>query len=132
VGAKGFVVLPKRWIVERTFAWLARCRRHSKEYRIERNDDLPLDDRPHVTALGTRTMNLKTCSKKMVGKLGNLILLDGLTNKKPGNKDFVSKVKLLQRTQVFLDKKLKNATKWEDAEIAVRTKTLAKLAYDEI
>ena len=25
--AKGFVVLPKRWIVERTFAWLGRCRR---------------------------------------------------------------------------------------------------------
>ena len=24
VGIKGFVVLPKRWIVERTFAWLAR------------------------------------------------------------------------------------------------------------
>ena len=29
---KGFVVLPKRWIVERTFAWLARYRRHSKDY----------------------------------------------------------------------------------------------------
>ena len=25
--AKGFVVLPKRWIVERTLAWLGRCRR---------------------------------------------------------------------------------------------------------
>ena len=23
--AKGFVVLPKRWVVERTFAWLGRC-----------------------------------------------------------------------------------------------------------
>jgi putative transposase len=32
VGVKGFVVLPKRWIVERTFAWLRRCRRHSKDY----------------------------------------------------------------------------------------------------
>lgn len=32
VGVKGFVVLPKRWIVERTFAWLARYRRHSKDY----------------------------------------------------------------------------------------------------
>ena len=37
VGVKGFVVLPKRWIVERTFAWLSRCRRHSKDY--ERNPD---------------------------------------------------------------------------------------------
>jgi transposase len=25
--AKGFVLLPKRWVVERTFAWLNRCRR---------------------------------------------------------------------------------------------------------
>ena len=32
VDVKGFVVLPKRWIVERTFAWLARYRRHSKDY----------------------------------------------------------------------------------------------------
>lgn len=32
VGIKGFVVLPKRWIVERTFAWLTRYRRHSKDY----------------------------------------------------------------------------------------------------
>ena len=32
VDAQGFVVLPKRWIVERTFAWLARYRRHSKDY----------------------------------------------------------------------------------------------------
>ncbi len=35
VGFKGFVVLPKRWIVERTFAWLMRYRRHSRDY--ERN-----------------------------------------------------------------------------------------------
>lgn len=30
--AKGFVVLPKRWIVERTFAWMNRHRRLSKDY----------------------------------------------------------------------------------------------------
>jgi putative transposase len=32
VGVKGFVVLPKRWIVERTFAWLARYRRTTRDY----------------------------------------------------------------------------------------------------
>jgi putative transposase len=32
VGLNDFVVLPKRWIVERTFAWLARYRRNSKDY----------------------------------------------------------------------------------------------------
>lgn len=29
---KGFKVLPKRWIVERTFAWFNRYRRLSKDY----------------------------------------------------------------------------------------------------
>ena len=29
---KGFVILPKRWVVERTFGWLNWCRRLSKDY----------------------------------------------------------------------------------------------------
>ena len=32
--SKGFAVLPKRWIVERTFAWLGRYRRLSKDYEF--------------------------------------------------------------------------------------------------
>jgi transposase len=30
-GAQGFYLLPKRWMVERTFAWLSRCRRLSMD-----------------------------------------------------------------------------------------------------
>lgn len=30
----GFTVLPKRWIVERTFAWIGRYRRMSKDYEV--------------------------------------------------------------------------------------------------
>src|SRR4051794_35193679 len=29
---KGFKLLPKRWVVERTFSWLSNCRRLSKHY----------------------------------------------------------------------------------------------------
>jgi putative transposase len=36
-GHEGWVVLPKRWVVERTFAWLGRYRRHSRDY--ERRTD---------------------------------------------------------------------------------------------
>ena len=32
VGAQGFVLLHRRWVVERTLAWLGRYRRNSKDY----------------------------------------------------------------------------------------------------
>jgi putative transposase len=32
LGAKGFVLLHRRWVVERTFSWLGRYRRNSKDY----------------------------------------------------------------------------------------------------
>lgn len=31
-GTKGWMTLPRRWVVERTFAWLGRSRRHSRDY----------------------------------------------------------------------------------------------------
>jgi len=32
--ATGFAVIPKRWVVERTFGWLGHSRRLSKDYEI--------------------------------------------------------------------------------------------------
>lgn len=39
---KGFVVIPKRWVVERTFAWLGNYRRLSKdyEYHLENSEGM--------------------------------------------------------------------------------------------
>ena len=31
-GTKGFQLLPRRWVVERTFAWFGRCRRLAKDF----------------------------------------------------------------------------------------------------
>ncbi|MCG7364533.1 transposase, partial [Roseomonas sp. ACRSG] len=32
-GAKrGFVLLPRRWVVERSFAWIGRCRRLARDH----------------------------------------------------------------------------------------------------
>lgn len=40
VGVKGMVILPKRWIVERTFAWMNLHRRTSKDYeRLPENSE---------------------------------------------------------------------------------------------
>ena len=47
-GAKGFVVEPKRWIVERSIAWLNRCRRLAKGL------GMPQPLRPRLPALALR------------------------------------------------------------------------------
>ena len=39
-GAKGFVVEPKRWIVERTIGWLNRCRRLAKDWENRNHNAL--------------------------------------------------------------------------------------------
>jgi len=48
---KGFVVLPRRWVVERTFAWLTQCRRLSKDY-----EELPASSEAMIYIAMTRLM----------------------------------------------------------------------------
>jgi transposase len=54
---KGFVVLPKRWIVERTFAWLNRCRRLAKDW-----ENLNLKALAFLRLASIRLMLRKLCN----------------------------------------------------------------------
>ncbi len=54
---KGCVVLPKRWIVERTLAWLNRCRRLAKDFENRLRYALAF---VHLTAI--RLMVRKLCN----------------------------------------------------------------------
>ena len=48
---KGVVVLPRRWVVERTFAWLTQCRRLGKDY-----EGLPSSSDAMISIAMTRLM----------------------------------------------------------------------------
>jgi putative transposase len=60
VGTVGFVLLPKRWVVERTFAWLGRYRRHSRDYErtTESSEAMILISMIHL--MSRRLVQLKT------------------------------------------------------------------------
>jgi putative transposase len=48
---KGFVVLPRRWVVERTFAWITQCRRLAKD-----DETLPKSSEAMISLAMTRLM----------------------------------------------------------------------------
>jgi putative transposase len=56
-GPKGFIVLPKRWIVERTIAWLNRCRRLAKDFENRTRYALAF-----VQLASIRLMSRKLCN----------------------------------------------------------------------
>ena len=60
---KGFHVLPRRWVVERTFAWLNRYRRLSKDYERK-----PTSSQSHVYVASIRLM-LRRIFKERAKKL---------------------------------------------------------------
>ena len=55
--AKGFVALPKRWIVERSIAWLNRCRRLAKD-----RENLNLSGLTFFRLASIRLMLRKICN----------------------------------------------------------------------
>ena len=57
---KGFAVLPKRWVVERTFAWLNRCRRLAKDWECLNRKALAF-----LRLASIRLMLRKLCLKRI-------------------------------------------------------------------
>lgn len=64
-GVKGFVLLPKRWVVERTFSWLGRWRRLSRDYEhlTESSEAIV-----HVASIGRMLRRLSPPAKQPVFK----------------------------------------------------------------
>jgi len=55
--AKGFEILPRRWVVERTFAWLGRCRRLAKDW-----ENLTRTALAYIRLASIRLMLRKLCN----------------------------------------------------------------------
>jgi len=74
-----------------------------------------------------------TLTDAQVGNIGNLLLVEkSFNNVKLGSKGFPAKKVLLQKSKIFLDPVLENATKWTDVEISERAKWLAGNAYNKV
>ena len=59
-GTRGFAVLPKRWIVERTIGWLNRCRRLAKDWECRSRKALAF-----LRLASIRIMLRKLCQKSI-------------------------------------------------------------------
>ncbi len=60
---KGFEVLPRRWIVERWFGWLGRCRRRAKDDERRLESSLAGLQRPVIRILVRRLGRAETLGK---------------------------------------------------------------------
>ena len=63
-GIRGFHVLPRRWVVERTFAWLVRSRRLSKDYERK-----PTSSEAQVYLASGRLLLRQICNNQTPYKL---------------------------------------------------------------
>ena len=89
----GFVVLPKRWIVERSIAWLNRCRRLAKDW-----ENLNRNALGFLTLASIRLMLRKLCSLQSASCSENSVILHKVSGRtlmrKPLFKHLISKTGL--------------------------------------
>jgi len=63
--AQGFEVLPRRWVVERTFAWLGRCRRLAKDWEKTIESTTAMDHRRPYPLGHTQARKILPCQVKL-------------------------------------------------------------------
>jgi len=63
-GQQGFHILPRRWVVERTFAWLSRWRRLSNDYERK-----PTSSETQVYFASSRLLRRQICNHQTPYKI---------------------------------------------------------------
>lgn len=102
--------------------------------RCQHNSDgLSLDaDRMTIEHLAPESSETPAeLSPEQVATIGNLVLVDQKLNNKLGNKSFAEKKRLLKAAN-WIDQEVRAASAWGSEQIDVRTKEMAREAYDKI
>ena len=73
--AKGFVLLPRRWVVERTFAWLGRCRRLAKDWERSIESSTAWANIASIRMLTRRIANSQLIEKLLNRALNNVLCM---------------------------------------------------------
>ncbi|MEA5512807.1 DUF262 domain-containing HNH endonuclease family protein [Nodularia sp. UHCC 0506] len=91
---------------------------------------LPVD---YTSASIEHLLPQSTGDEEIVGNIGNLILVDKVTNgEQLRDFDFIKKIEILKNKNYPLDDYLLNATQWTEEEIKERGKSIAHKAYYDI
>jgi len=71
-------------------------------------------------------------SEVVVGRLGNLILLDQKINEKLGTKAFKDKILILKNEGYSIPSALNEKDSWEVADVESHTELMAEVAYNDV
>ncbi len=98
--------------------------KYNQFLKISYSEDISLLTIEHLLSQSAKSNNFDM--------LGNLLLINKISNEKLDNKDPLLKIKILKSQGIILDETILHTKRWTEVEIAERTKTMGKLAYEKI